>query len=242
MSDSLAVIILNYKRPQNIGRIVAAAREALPEAPIHIYDQSEREDFRLRDDIPWEEVWVQHAKVNGGSGARLMLATRLPFEFYVAIDDDTFLSPQQVRRLAELVRGESDRAHGVYGQRLELIEGKIAWRNGMWGIDGAVSILNLAYAFSRNQAAAAMELAMRLGLATWVDIGLLDDVMLSCASVKPPLCHNLGGIEQCPTSSQPGIAQWVEAKFAERRDAAANQLLVAGRIAVFSPLTVRTDP
>jgi hypothetical protein len=242
MIDSLAVIILNYRRPQNIGRIVAAAREALPEAPILIYDQGEREDFRGRDDIPWSEVWVQHAKVNGGSGARLMLATRLPFEFYVAIDDDTFLTPHQIRRLAELVRGESDRAHGVFGQRLELIEGKIGWRHGIGGIDGAVSILNLAYAFSREQATAAMELAICLGFATWIEIGSLDDVMLSCASVKPPLCHDLGGIEQCPTSSQPGVAQWVEAGFSERRVAAANQLLVAKKIAVFSPLTLRTGP
>jgi hypothetical protein len=66
--------------------------------------------------------------------------------------------------------------------------------------------------------------------------------MLSCASVKPPLCHDLGGIEQCPTSSQPGVAQWVEAGFSERRVAAANQLLVAKKIAVFSPLTLRTGP
>jgi hypothetical protein len=242
MIDSLAVIILNYKRPQNIGRIVAAAREALPAAPILIYDQGEREDFRRRQDIPWSEVWVQHAKVNRGSAARLMLASRLPFDFYVAVDDDTFLTPHQIRRLAELVRGEPDRAHGVFGQRLELIDGKIAWRHGIRGINGAVSVLNLAYAFSGNQARAAMELAVRLGFASWVDIGMLDDVMLSCASVKPPLCHDLGGIEECPTSSQPGVAQWVEAEFSERRVAVANQLLAANQIAVFSPMTIRPGP
>jgi hypothetical protein len=239
MSDDLAVIILNYRRPQNIGRIVAAAREALPDAPILVYDQGERDDFLQRDDIPWSEVWVQHARVNGGSGARLMLASRLPFDFYIAIDDDTFLTPRQIRRLADLVRGEPDRAHGVYGQRLELSEGKIGWRNGIVRIDGAVSILNLAYAFSKRQAVAAIELAVRHGFASWIDIGSLDDVMLSCASAKPPLCHDLGDVAQCPTSAQPGVAQWVGAGFRERRVAAAGKLLAAQSIAVFTPMTVR---
>jgi hypothetical protein len=242
MTDSLAVIILNYKRPQNIGRIVAAAREALPDAPILIYDQGERDDFVQRDDVPWSEVWVQRARINGGSGARLMLASRLPFDFYIAIDDDTFLSPGQIRRLAELVQGEPDRAHGVVGQRLELHAGQISWRHHMERLEGALSILNQVYAFSRRQAVAAMELSVRLGFPTWVEIGSLDDVMLSCGSAKPPLCHDLGDFGQCPTSSEKGVAQWVGEGFWDRRVACADQLLAIRAIAIFSPLTIQTRP
>src|ERR1700677_4675098 len=84
MTPSIAVIILNYKRPQNIGAIVRAAREALPEAAIFILDQGETDTLRERDDIPCGEVWLQRAEVNTGAGARVPLASRLPFDLYIA--------------------------------------------------------------------------------------------------------------------------------------------------------------
>jgi hypothetical protein len=55
MTSSLAVILLNYKRPQNIGRIARSARDALPDAPILVYDQGGQADFRERGDVPWDE-------------------------------------------------------------------------------------------------------------------------------------------------------------------------------------------
>ena len=63
MRMPLAVIIQNYRRPQNIGRIVSAAREALPDTDIFLLDQAD-EDLRVRDDIAWSEVWFQRAEVN----------------------------------------------------------------------------------------------------------------------------------------------------------------------------------
>jgi hypothetical protein len=243
MTNSLAVIILNFRRPQNIGAIAAAAREALPDAPILIYDQGERDDFLRRTDFPFSEVWVQRAKSNGGSGARLMVASRLPFDFYVSIDDDTFLTPEQIRRLAELVQSEPYRAHGAFGQRLvQRRAGEIGWWNGIRRFDGPVSILNQVYAFSRIQAVAALNLAARLGYPSWIEIGSLDDVVLSCASAKPPVCHDLGPIAECPTYNQHGIAQWVAPGFWERRVAAAEKLLAARSIAVFKPMNARNGP
>jgi hypothetical protein len=236
MTASLAVLILNYKRPQNIGRLVRAAREALPDAPIFIFDQSERRDFCERKDIPWSDVWVQSAEVNQGAGARLMLASSLPFDLFISIDDDTLLTARQIGRLAELLQGEPDRAHGVWGQRLEWNGDEVTFRNAMHRIDGAVSTLNQAYAFSRTQAVAALALAARLGFPSWRDVGNIDDFLLSCASPKPPLCHDLGDIALCPTCDEPGIALWRSEGFLERRIDVARKLMAAQAIAVFSPL------
>jgi hypothetical protein len=126
MTSSMAVIVLNYKRPQNIGRIADAAREALPDAPIFIIDQGEPDALRARGDIPWSEVWLQRAEVNRGAGARVPLASRLPFDFYIAIDDDVFLTPGQIGRLAELMRAEPDRAHGIWARGLSWTRAKSA--------------------------------------------------------------------------------------------------------------------
>jgi hypothetical protein len=234
---SLAVIIQNYRRPQNIGRIVSAAREALPDTDIFLLDQA-GEDLRVRDDIAWSEVWFQRAEVNRGAGARVPITASLPFDLYIAIDDDTFLTPPQIRRLAELLEAEPDRVHGIWGQRLELDDGRLSIRSDITQVDAPLSVVNLAYAYSREQAAAAMALATRLGFPAWPDLDPIDDVLLSCASLKPPLCHNLGPTEHCPTSVMPGIATWKLADFSERRLEIAQKLLAIGSIALFSPMVI----
>jgi hypothetical protein len=38
MTSSMAEILPNCKRPQHIGEIAGAAREALPESPIFVFD------------------------------------------------------------------------------------------------------------------------------------------------------------------------------------------------------------
>ena len=144
--------------------------------------------------MPWSEVWLHRAAANNGSGARIALAAGLPFDHYIALDDDIFLTPEQYAGLADRLRREPDRAHGICGQRLELSDGMIACRHRLVAIDAGVSILNVLYAFSRPQAVAAMGLAGRIGFADWRDIGSVDDIVLSCASAKPSFCHDVGAL------------------------------------------------
>jgi len=239
MNPSLAVIILNYRRPQNIGLITRAAREALPDAAIFVLDQADRDGLRERTDIDWDQVWFQRAAVNKGAGARVPLAARLPFDHWIAIDDDTLLTAEQIGALAERLRGEPDRAHGVWGQRLELNEGQIDLRNAMHGVEAAVSTLNQVYAFSGAQARDAVALSARLGFASWDEVGPADDFLLSCASPKPPLCHDLGEIALCPTCDEPEIAVWKSKGFLEHRIEVIRKLMGVQAIAVFSPLAYR---
>lgn len=239
MSPSLAVILLNYRRPQNIGRIVRAARQALPAAPIFILDQGGRADFRARNDIEWSAVWLQSAATNRGAGARIPLAAGLGFDHYLAIDDDVFLTPGQIAGLAARLAAEPDQAHGVGGQRLEMDQGSVRLSNSMACFDGQVSVLNRIYAFTRAQAAAAIALAARLGFASWDHIGPADDVLLSCAGARPAMCHNLGSIAECPTSGEAGVAVWKSEGFDEHRAEVMSKLLASRSIAVFSPLRFR---
>jgi hypothetical protein len=236
MQPSLAVIVLNYKRPQNIGRIVRDAREALPQASIFILDNAADDGLHTRGDIPWGEVWLHRAAANHGSGARIAIAAEMPFDHFIAIDDDTFLAPRQIAHLADRLRREPGRAHGVWGQRVEMEGAVFSYRHALRRVDAAVSIVNMVYAFSRLQARAALALAARVGLSDWRQIGSVDDILLSCGSPEPPLCHDLGPIEQCPTSNDPGTAQWRAENFGRRREALIGRLLQIRSIAVFSPL------
>ncbi|MDR3512917.1 MAG: hypothetical protein P4L73_14870 [Caulobacteraceae bacterium] len=226
---------MNYKRPQNIQAITAAARAGLPDAPIFVLDQAERPEDRWRDDDAAAGVWVHRSKVNAGAGARVPLASRLPFDFYVAIDDDIFLQPAQIARLAAIVRSAPGRAHGVWGERLELNDGAVASNGFRTRVDIGVSMLNRVYAFSRAQAAGALALAQKLGFAAWADVGPTDDILLSCGGLNPPRCHDLGEFGECPTSNTPGVAVWKSQGFTNRRVDVVTRLIDAKAIAVYRP-------
>jgi hypothetical protein len=60
-----------------------------------------------------------------------MLASRPPFDLHIAIADDIFPRPGQIRSLTELLRQEPDRAQGVAGQRLEMDQGTIKLKGAM---------------------------------------------------------------------------------------------------------------
>jgi hypothetical protein len=232
---TLAVIIQNFKRPQNIALVVRNARAALPDTPIFLLDQADEPGLRLRDDIPWNEVWYQKAAVNRGAGARVPIAASLPVDLYLAIDDDTFLTPEQIATLTQRLLAEPDRAHGIWGQRVELDGGRLKVRSNLGRVDAAISMLNLAYGFSRGQAQAALALAGRLGFAAWPERDPIDDILLSCGSTKAPLCHNVGALAFCATSVTPGIATWKEADFNRRRMEIIQRLAALQAIAIFRP-------
>jgi hypothetical protein len=80
-----------------------------------------------------------------------------------------------------------------------------------------IEVLNRVYACSPAQARAAIALAARIGYARWHDVPSCEDVILSYAAPKMPLCHDLGPIEDCPTSNDPGIAIWRRPGFVETR-------------------------
>jgi hypothetical protein len=232
---TLAVVVLNYRRPQNIGRIAAGAREALPDAPIFVLDNSEDPHFRERDDVPWGEVWLQTPPRNLGAAARLVLTSQLPFDHYLAIDDDLFLTLGQAKALARAVEQEPDRVHGLAGQRLEQRDGSIRAGTMMTQVQGQVSILNMVYAFSRPQAVVAAGRIEQMGFTDLREASVLDDILLSSSSPKPPMCHDLGPLSRCPTCDADGIAQWRGATFSPGRKAVISKLLALNALAVFEP-------
>lgn len=201
-SASTAVIIINWKRPQNIGRIVRTAHEALPDAEIFIIENA-AEPNRLagRDDVPFDLCNIR-VLPDAGPGGRFVLAAELPFEHYLCIDDDIFLTVDQVRGLVAKLAAEPKKAHGVKGQLVIVHDdGNSLLR---FGITGDVTTINQVYAFTRERAHATMSFAAELGYQRCKDMSRTDDIVFSSAG--PACCHDLGPIDACPTNNRPGIA------------------------------------
>lgn len=205
-SPSTAVIIINYKRPQNIGRIVSAAAEALPASPIHVIDHGEGPCSLIgREDIPWDRCWLR-TQPNAGPGVRVQIAAHGPFDHYLCIDDDTFLDADQIKRLMLRLEIEPERAHGVTGQMLR------RGPEGAYSLEDCISyptfvtVLNRVYAFTRARAAAALKLAELVGYDRWEAVTRTDDILLSSAGALPCRVHDLGRFGVCSTSAADGIA------------------------------------
>ncbi len=185
-----------------------------------------------RHDVPWHLIWRQ-PRPNGGPGARIELAAALPFDHYLCIDDDVFLTAAQIKMLMFMQSKEPGRAHGVWGQVVfSDAEGKYQLLDGIIRRNADVSFLNQVYAFTKVQAQEAMVLASLAGFESWVDVRFGDDLLLSCSGEAAPRIHDLGPLEQCPTANEPGIAQWKQAGFREQRLELAAKMLSLGRLHV----------
>lgn len=241
VSPTVAVIILNWRRPQNIGRIVRAAADALPEACIFVLDQAEAPNsLEGRHDVPWHLMW-RRTRQNGGSAARIELAAALPFDHYLCIDDDLFLTVAQIKALMFMLAKEPGRAHGVWGQVvMSNAEGKYQLFDGIVGRNTEVSFLNQVYAFAKVQAQEAMVLASLAGFKSWDDVRFCDDILLSCSGEACPRLHDFGQLEHCPTSNEPGIAEWKREGFHDRRLELAGEMLRLGRLHVDAKSTLLT--
>jgi hypothetical protein len=215
MDPAIAVIILNWKRPQNIGRIVETASEALPHAQIFVVDQAEDPDSLIeRTDVPRERCWIR-TQPNAGPGVRIKLAAQMPFDHILCLDDDIFLTVDQIRILMARLAADPDSVHGLIGQLFR------RYRTGLQRIrlraDSEASFLNCVYAFTRTRAIATMRLARSTGYARWEDVARTEDILLSAAGPGPARVHYLGPLDRCETSSAQGVALVSSAGFREER-------------------------
>ena len=74
-----------------------------------------------------------------------------------------------------------------------------------------------------------------MGFASWDQVEIADDILLSCASSKPPRVHDLGELTLCRTYNAPGVALGAEAGFDARRNAVMARLVELGRMHTFAP-------
>ena len=223
---SVEVIILNYKRRHNIGWIVRTCLACPEVRTVHVIDQA-TPDQQVRS-LPASKRVIYSREPNIGCGRRLIYGAQLDCDLLLCIDDDVFLTTEQIRELIERAQELPGRAHGIWGQDIVDSSGTVRIEGGVMNVDRPVGILNRVYAFTPKQARSALALATSLGL-EWENLGPFDDVLLSFAGDHSPLCHDLGKIRDCETSNQPGIAVWKEPGFDEGRVALIEKIRALGR-------------
>lgn len=216
-SEKVPFILTNFKRPQNLPRLVEICLESKYCGNIIVIDNAPDDALRESLDLSSGRVDYRPNFANLGAGHRFTVASQLDTPQVVAIDDDLFPTVEQIDTLIERARADPGRLHGIWGERLTQRDGHPHFANAVYGQDRDIDIVNRVYVFDPTQAGTADRLRKRVGFTDWLKAIPSDDVLLSFASDRKPRMHNLGPIEDCPTSGAVGIAQWRHDNFIQRR-------------------------
>jgi hypothetical protein len=206
-----AIYLTNYARPFNMARQIEVARTVRPAVDIILIDNSAPQSNLPPLDL--EGIELVQTGCNRGAGFRFELAANRGYRAVLCIDDDIFPTSEQIERLFERQAHEPDRVHGIWGEDVGQLPFGRGFKTHVCGRNCEVDILNRLYLLTPDQARNAMSLAARLGFAAWSEIGPCEDMLLSFASPRRPACHDVGPIEDCPSSNEAGIACWREDGF-----------------------------
>jgi hypothetical protein len=202
----LKLILLSYERPANLDLLVRLCRIDLVDR-IVVSNNNPR--YRVRDMVRIRDPRLllidqeDHVK----PGIRFVLARDEPSDLYVAIDDDIFLTPSQLRLLAEKLATQPESPHGLIGK---ILRGKSfpPWpfvpanpRDG-----GRADILNCVYAFTREHLDEYFRLAAAVGIEDHAQLANGEDIILSFSGRERPYIHDFGPVTKCASSALAGVA------------------------------------
>ncbi len=133
-------------------------------------------------------------------------------EYFLCIDDDLLLFPDQIATLMRALIDDPSVPHGLVGQRV-IDNGE--WMHHLTG-DVPVDILNRVYAFTADHVYRYAEVLQGLGYDSEEAMAMLpfgSDIVLSRSGPRKPRIHDVGRLLDCPTNAKPGIARFKEKDF-----------------------------
>lgn len=213
--EQLTIILLNYRRPWNIPMIVRSALRCACVRKVIVCDNSAT--FCCRGPLTTARVELQVYPENRGTIARFEAAMADGGRYFLAMDDDVFLSPEQIHTLFRHLCKNPNVPHGVFGQDCQRGKEDVY---AIVGREGPIDIISRVYAFTHEHVLAFFRVLDVLGIQNTEERRRLtfgDDIILSHSGAGKPSCHDLGSLLSCPTSSSKGIAVFQEEGFWEYR-------------------------
>ncbi|WP_431686419.1 hypothetical protein [Hahella sp. NBU794] len=198
--ESVTAILLSYLRPENIQRIFGQLAKSKyidkiivsnnnPDVDLCVYIE-QHPKLRLIQQVVHYPPWI-----------RFEFAAHEPANYFFSVDDDIFLSVEQIDLLLERLFDRPVVPHGVWGQRIVNTPKGLKLVDGVQGQSRSVDVLNRVYACTKEHVLNSFKLLKILGLDHARKIGPFEDVLLSFGSAERPFCHDLGVLEECDSSS-----------------------------------------
>lgn len=215
-SEKLTVVLLSYGRAANLNSIVAACL-ACPFVQRVILSNNNPE-LRMRDFVRQRDSRLQitDQSVRCFPSKRYELARDSGDEWLLCIDDDTFLTPRQIRSLFGASLANPAVPHGVAGENFRREGGFAEYLFGIPGKPETVDCLVWAYAFTRKHAERYFELLRKLCIDN-ATFRANEDIVLSLAGNGRPLVHNFGTLHLCGSRDAEEVATSKQTGFREQR-------------------------
>jgi len=216
MFTSVVSIVLSYNRPNNIPRVLEGVIQSryVSEVIVSNNNPSVELPHLPRD----HRLAIVSQQDHMPAALRFFMAANLDAEAFVCIDDDLFLSGDQIDTLLDHLFEDPSIPHGgPWAQTLVHCVDGTPKLKGWYYPDSAVDILNRAYVFTKAHAMRFSALSELIGYPTVEAAGPWDDIILSHCGNRQPQAHDLGPWDSCPTSNAPEVALWMQPGFAESR-------------------------
>ncbi|WP_257458782.1 glycosyltransferase family 2 protein [Archangium lipolyticum] len=219
--ERLTVVLLSYRRVRNIEPMVNSLLRA--DFVGRVLVSNNNPAYRISDwvRVRDERLHLVDQSERRYAGIRFELARGEQGEYFASIDDDTFLSPEQLRQLFTMLVTDPSTPHGIQG---ELYKGRPGeptnddWRPGLVG-ERRVDAINRVYFFTREHLEELYRLAGLLGLNV-PTLANGEDLLLSACGRLRPRVHDVGPVAQCLSAHRLGVATWRTRQdfFQERTD------------------------
>lgn len=203
--ERLTVILLSFKRVRNLDPIARSL--ACLDCVNRIVVCNNNPAYRMADWISLRDprLSLRDQAVETYCGIRFQIARRESSEYFLAVDDDVFLQPEQAQALFEALLASPDRVHGIRGQVFPAGPvrggGKAVERR-----DADVDVLNQVYAFTRRHVEELFRIAAAIGES--VADCIADDMLVSFAGEAKPRCHEFGKVLRCLSARRVGLASY----------------------------------
>jgi len=206
--EKLTVIVLNHKRPQNVGQI---ARYALRSGFVgRMLVSNNSQAYRMADYVTVQDprlLLIDQAEP-AGVGISLEIAREYRSRYYLRVDDDIFLHPAQLQWIYWSLRTQADRPHGICGAAYDA--GKDPAQE--WPfvhrrqVTAPIEILNGLFAFTREHLDEYFRLCGLLGISNQRTLMNGEDIVLSFSGSRRPMVHHIGPVWECASEARPGVA------------------------------------
>jgi len=217
------VVVASFLRPKNIQTIISSLVKCRFVSDIVVSNHNPdivMADFIESDD---ERITILNSARHEPCGYRFKVAGDLHGEYFMILDDDIFMFPEQIRKLFIHLLDDPAVPHGFHGTRY----GSAGHDDGNDEIqhvarrEAYVDVLHQGYAVTRSQIAHMLQIAEAANRSGQFPdenpVDFADDLMISMSGKAQPRVHNLAPIITCPTSLQEDVAACGRPEFNTRR-------------------------
>ena len=210
-TSRVGVVLLSYNRAANMDPILRAVLKCQFVDRVLLSNNNSRkrvDDFISVSDRRFASI-DQTSDQRPGNRWSIARDQLSDCEIILALDDDVFLYPRQIRQLVARVQAEPQSVHGFAG---------MTGRSYRSESDEIVDHVVRAYATTQDNIKRYFELIGRMGEAAADVERIGDDIVISLAAPGPPRIHAVGLVLSCASSTQDGVAVNREDDFTSVRD------------------------